>query len=169
MLYTFRVMEHNDPQTNISPQARLGVQLGIVSQLYTGLLTRLLDPHGVTYPQFALLVHLSRRSGPARVSDMATAVELTQPAVTKMVQKFADAGWVTVQRDSADQRNRPVTMTAEGRTRVQAIQRDFGPTFDAMLQGWTTDEIARLTADLGRLTQFLDQARRTDATQPPAG
>lgn len=139
--------------------AGFGVQLGILSQLYIGLMERLVEPHGLTYPQFALLVHLSRRSEPARVSDMAASVELTQSAVTKAVQKFTRMGFVTVSRDSKDQRNRPVVMTEVGRARVTAIQRSFGPAFSAMLEGWQPDEVARVTGDLARLVRQIDRLR----------
>lgn len=138
-----------------NPIAALGVQLGITSQLYLALMARLVEPHGLTYPQFALLVHLSRRSEPARISDMALAVELTQPAVTKAVQKFQTLGLVQVTTDRADGRNRLVSLTPEGRARVGAVQRAFAPAFAGMLAGWSPDDIARLTADLARLSRWL--------------
>lgn len=149
-------------QNSVPPDmiARFGVQLGITSQLYLGLMARLVEPHDLTYPQFALLVHLSRRTEATRISDMAQAVELTQSAVTKAVQKFQGLGLVDVARDNADQRNRKVTMTALGRLRVGEVQRKFGPAFAGMLDGWAGEDITRLTADLARLSQWLQAAAR---------
>ena len=139
--------------------ARFGQQLGILGTLYAGLIGRLLAPHGLTAPQFALLVHLARRGGPSRISEMARAVELTQPAVTKAVRKFADLGWVSVARDARDGRNRPVSLTPAGLTRVSEVQRAFGPAFDTLLDGWTEAELERLIADLARLTARLEAMR----------
>lgn len=138
--------------------ARFGVQLGIISQLYLALMARLVEPHGLTYPQFALLVHLSRRSMATRISDMADAVELTQSAVTKAVQKFQTMGLVTVDKDPNDARGRLVAMTAKGRAHVAAVQQGFGPVFAGMLEGWSGEEISRLTADLARLCKWLQTA-----------
>jgi len=150
------------PDTDMLPIAALGVQLGILSQLYAGFMTRLLDPHGLTYPQFTLLMHLTRRTEPCRISDVSSAVDLTQSAVTKAVQKFQKMGWVEVLRDSADQRNRPIRVTGEGRAHVGAILKDFGPAFSRMLDGWDEADITRLTGDVGRLAAWLDAERRRD-------
>lgn len=140
--------------------ARFGQQLGIASTLYAGLIARLLEPHGLTSPQFALLVHLARRGKPSRISEMAAAVELTQPAVTKAVQKFVGLGWVEVGRDSRDARNRPVRITPAGQARLGEVQRGFGPAFARLLDGWSEAELERLTADLARLTARLEEMRR---------
>lgn len=135
--------------------ARFGQQLGVVSTLYRGLIERLLAPHDVTWAQFTLLLHLARRGGPSRISEIAAAIELTQPAVTKVVQKFVNQGLVEVRRDDADARNRPVRITAEGMARLTAMQRSFGPVFDDLLQGWEAQDLERLIADLTRLTEKL--------------
>lgn len=136
-----------------------GQQLGKVSLRYSGLITRLLEPHELTYPQFTLLLHLAQASGPRRVSDMARAVELTQSAVTKAVQKFATLGLVEISRDGADGRNKPVQITPQGRAHLAAVQRSFGPAFARLLQGWEMQELERLTADLSRLLESLDMMR----------
>jgi DNA-binding MarR family transcriptional regulator len=140
--------------------AAFGQQLGIVSQLYAGLIERLLAPYGLTWPQFTVLVFLARRSAPARISDAAAATGLTQPAVTKMVQKFIGLGWVATGRDAADQRNRPLTLTDQGRASIGAIQQAFGPAFAALTAGFAPADLARLTADLARLTDALNALNR---------
>lgn len=139
--------------------ARFAVQLGILSNLYAGLMARLLDPHGLTYPQFMLLLHLDRRKGDARISDIARAIDLTQPAVTKIIQKFVAQGWVSSGQDARDQRSRPVRITEAGRAHAQTVQRSFAPAFATLLNDWQPDDIARLTEDLMRLSQTLDQMK----------
>lgn len=142
--------------------ARFGQQLGIVSTLYRGLIEQLLAPHDLTWPQFTLLLHLARRGGPSRISEIAAAVELTQPAVTKVVRKFAGQGLVEILRDDLDARNRPVRITPEGRARQTAVQQSFGPMFDTLLSGWTKEELEQLIADLTRLTAQLSALRQRD-------
>jgi DNA-binding MarR family transcriptional regulator len=101
--------------------AGLGVQLGILSQLYSGMMSRILDGFDLTYPQFAPLMHVSRRREASRVSDLVAAVDLTQSAVTKAIQKFTMMGLVEVSRDSTDQRNRPIRVTEAGRQHVLQV------------------------------------------------
>jgi MarR family transcriptional regulator, transcriptional regulator for hemolysin len=140
--------------------ARFGQQLGVVSTLYRGLVERLLTPHDVTWAQFALLLHLARRGGPSRISEIASAIELTQPAVTKIVQKFASQNLVEIHRDQIDGRNRLVRITPDGIARLLAIQRMFGPVFDELLEGWEEIDLDRLIADLLRLTDRLNAMRQ---------
>lgn len=139
--------------------ARFGQRLGILAQLYSGLIERLLQPHGLTWPQFVLLLHMARRGGPGRVSEMAQAVELTQPAVSKIVQKFAGLGLVEIRQDPGDQRNRPVALTPAGLERLGAVQRSFGPAFAELMAGWQENELERLITDMTRLTDRLEAMR----------
>lgn len=139
--------------------ARFGQRLGILSQLYTSVVTRLLEPHDLTWPQFALLLHLARRGAPSRISDMAAAVDLTQPAVTKIMQKFANLGLVEVSRDATDQRSRPVRITAQGLERLGAVQRSFAPAFETLLEGLEEEALERLITDLARLSNRLEILR----------
>lgn len=154
-------MKVNTPSPLPPIEALFGQRLGIVTQQYSGLIVRLLEPHDLTWPQFALLVHLSRASGPSRVSDMVRALDLTQSAITKMVQKFANLGLVEVARDLNDARNRPVSITAQGRAHVGAVQRSFGPAFAVLTGGWDPDRLAGLLRDLEELSRRLESLRDT--------
>lgn len=150
-------------QDEIAPPplpARFGQQLGITSQLYSALIARLLEPHDLTYPQFMLLVHLARQGQPRRISDMARAVDLTQSAVTKAVQKFMALGWVEIGQDVRDGRNKPVRITALGQARLVAVQQSFGPVFAELLQGWDSQALERLIHDLGMLSARLQSLRK---------
>jgi MarR family transcriptional regulator for hemolysin len=143
--------------------ARFGQQLGIVSTLYRSLIESLLVPHDVTWAQFSLLLHLARRNGASRISEIASAVKLTQPAVTKVVQKFSAQQMVIVRSDQSDGRNRLVEITEEGRSRLVAMQRSFGPAFHELLLDWSEEEIERLINDLTRLSEtlaILNEAQR---------
>lgn len=142
--------------------AQFGQQLGVVSTLYRGLIERLLAPHDVTWAQFTLLLHLARRGGPSRISEIAVAIELTQPAVTKVVQKFVGQKLVQIQRDDTDARNKPVRITAEGMAHVMTIQRSFGPVFDELLEGLHETDLERLIVDLKRLAEKLSALNQAD-------
>lgn len=162
MFFTFRVME-NKPSLIPLP-ARFGQALGIASQRYSELIERLLAPHGLTWPQFAVLIYLLRQSAPARIADITRAVDLTQPAVTKIVQKFRGLGWVTTTADPQDQRNRPLALTPTGRQAAQMIQQGFGPTFAELMQGWDMQDAERLIADLHRLSaRLIEMSDQTQA------
>ena len=154
-------MEVKDKPEQPPLPARFGQQLGVMATLYRAVMERLLAPHDLTWGQFALLLHLARRGAPNRISDIALAIDVTQPAVTKVVQKFQSLGWVDIQRDRQDARNRLVGITAQGLARVGAIQQSFGPVFQGLLTDWPVADIERMTQDLTRLTARLAEINDT--------
>ncbi len=58
---------------------------------------------------------------PLTVSQLALEVLSKQPTVTKLVQRMADQGWVTLHTDPADQRCTLVAATAAGRRLVRPL------------------------------------------------
>jgi DNA-binding MarR family transcriptional regulator len=137
-----------------------GQAMGIAGHLYVDLIEQLLRPHGVTYAQFTVLLHLARAKTRSRVSDIARAVGLTQPAATKIIQKFQQLGLVEGVRDATDARNRPTAITPAGFQKITAFQASFGPVFDQLLAGLDDDELARATTFLQVLIHRLDDARK---------
>ena len=58
---------------------------------------------------------------PLTVSQLALEVLSKQPTVTKLAQRMADQGWVTLHTDPADQRRTLVAATAAGRRLVKPL------------------------------------------------
>ncbi len=141
-------------------QREFGQSLGIASHLYADFMASLLRPHDLTYAQFTVLLYLARAGRPARVSDIAQAVALTQSAATKIVQKFQALGWVQPLPDRSDARNRPVVLTNAGGAHLGAVQASFGPAFNALLAGIAPAELAAGTAFLQMMIVRLDEARK---------
>ncbi len=137
-----------------------GQSMGVAGHLYIDVTQQLLRPHDLTYPQFTVLLYLARRAEAARMSDIARAVTLTQSAATKVVQKFISAGLVTAGRDVSDARNRPILLTTKGEQKIGAVQAAFGPAFEQVFAGFSSDELKVATDILQRLIVGLDGARK---------
>ena len=92
--------------------------LSIVSQLYNGRMAKLLEPHGMTLGQFSILHHIARPkiAGDTRISDIAEAVLVEQPAVTKAIAKFDSMGLVELTSCPLDKRAKLVTATTKAAT-----------------------------------------------------
>lgn len=60
-------------------------------------------------------------SPPIPVSQLALEVLSKQPTVTKLVQRMADQGWLTLQADAADQRRTLVAASAAGKRLVRPL------------------------------------------------
>lgn len=113
----------------MSMAMQLSSELGRMTQSYNTRLTQLLRSHDVTYPQYAVLDHIMRNASKAEtISQISDAVEVLQPAVTKIVRKFSDRGLLQVSGTENDRRQKRVSMTAEGPHSLANCRRPCCPT-----------------------------------------
>ena len=114
----------------------------------------LLEPLGLTYPQYLVLLALWERDGLA-VNELGERLFLDSGTLTPLLKRMEAAGWLQRSRDAADERRVIVTLTPEGRAlrrRAQAVPKAL-----AEIAGSTADELISLTERLQQLrTQLLD-------------
>src|SRR6185312_1656632 len=66
---------------------------------------------------------LSQR--PQRITELAAAEGVTQPAITRLVDRLQDRGWVAREHDPDDGRVVMVRLTAEGEDRLGALRAEY--------------------------------------------
>ena len=114
----------------------------------------LLDPLGLTYPQYLALMVLWERDA-LTVSELGERLFLDSGTLTPLLKRMEAAGWVARARDTADERRVIVSLTPDGRAlrrRAQAIPKAL-----AAATGCTADELISLTERLQQLrTQLVD-------------
>lgn len=135
--------------------------LSIVSKLFGTRMGTLLGPHDLTVGQFSILHHIVRPQieGGSRVSEIAAAVEVEQPAVTKTLAKFQSMGLVEITGHPRDKRAKVVVGTPAAGALLGTIYQDIGPDLGRVfgaLDGEDAQELARLLKQLG---QWLDANR----------
>jgi DNA-binding MarR family transcriptional regulator len=108
-------------------QLRLDRQLCFALYAASGLVTRayrpLLEPLGLTYPQYLAMLVLWERS-PRTVGELGEALDLDSGTLTPLLKRLEAAGLVTRTRDPADERRVRVAPTTKGlalRDRAAAI------------------------------------------------
>lgn len=121
----------------------------------------LLEPHGLTLGQFGILHHVVRQRTEegSRISDIAVAVEVGQPAVTKTIAKFQNLGLVTVVGSASDKRSKKVAATKQAGLYLQTIYKDIGPDLFEMFGSVEPAEFEQFVAQLKHLGKWLDQNR----------
>src|SRR5947209_16659431 len=127
----------------------------------------LLSAHAVLMKQFAaediwqdvsmreydVLYTLSKCPGPQRLSDLNRYVLLSQPALSRLVDRLAERGLVERLADPADGRGVRLALTAAGRDLQRRIgRRHARDVARALTAALTSDEIAQLEAIGGKLT-----------------
>jgi MarR family transcriptional regulator, organic hydroperoxide resistance regulator len=74
----------------------------------------LLEPLGLTYPQYLVLMALGSRDGQT-VSELGADLRLESNTLTPLLKRMEAAGWLTRRRDSADERQVRISLTDAGR------------------------------------------------------
>ncbi|WP_256335921.1 MarR family winged helix-turn-helix transcriptional regulator [Microbacterium sp. cf332] len=117
----------------------------------------LLEPHGLTYPQYLVLVLLWSRDERS-VRDLGEALDLDSGTLSPLLRRMTRDGLVERSRDGVDERVVTVSLTERGRT----LRADLAhvPTCIAEGMGVTLDGARQLIA---ALTELADGMRGTAA------
>lgn len=73
----------------------------------------LLDPLGLTYPQYLVLSALSAETGQT-VGQLGTALRLESNTLTPLLKRMETAGWLTRRRNPGDERQVHLALTPAG-------------------------------------------------------
>jgi len=88
--------------------------------------------------QYSLLATLDR-FGPQTIGELTVAMELSQPAITRMAAKLAAMGLVSIDRRHKDQRHKTVSLTERGKVDLEHSKRHVWPQVESavteMLRG----------------------------------
>lgn len=144
------------PDTPPPPLPRLGRALSVATQLYQSRMTSLLARHDLTPAQFGVLNHLARLQSGQSTAELARAVEVNQPAVTKILQKFERLGWVITDGSG---RGRRFRMSPSGGAALAGMTQALGPDFAAAFADWTDDDMTALSEALERMARWYDANR----------
>ncbi len=88
-------------------------RLYAASRLITRLYQPLLEPLGLTYPQYIVLMILWEQS-PQRVSDIGQLAMLNSNTLTPLLKRLEEQGFILRQRDQQDERVVMISLTAQG-------------------------------------------------------
>ncbi|RZA28543.1 MAG: MarR family transcriptional regulator [Lysobacteraceae bacterium] len=116
----------------------------------------LLDPLGLTYPQYLVLSTLWETDG-LTVSAIGTRLALESSTITPLVKRLEAAGFLTRQRGTQDERQVNVSLTAAGRD-IQARTRCLAETL-GQRSGMQLEELKALNQQVQRLRDALSDFR----------
>jgi len=112
----------SSPTTPAAPAAgdllRLDNQLCFALYAASGLVTRayrpLLEPLGLTYPQYLVMMALWE-TAPRTVKALGQALDLDSGTLTPLLKRLEAAGFVSRRRDAQDERKVQIDLTEAGR------------------------------------------------------
>jgi DNA-binding MarR family transcriptional regulator len=121
----------------------------------TKLYKPLLEPLGLTYPQYLVMLVLWEGDG-ITVSRLGERLALDSGTLTPLLKRLESAGLVQRLRDAVDERRVLLRLSAEGRS-LKARARTV-PEIVAGSAGCELDEVAALTVRLQALRQQIQQS-----------
>ena len=129
------------------------------SNRITRLYRPLLEPLGLTYPQYLVMLGLWEQS-PRTVGELGEALGLDSGTLTPLLKRMEGAGLVVRARDPADERRVRVSMTDKGaalRAEAEGV-----PAAIACRLGGDLAEIVALRTAAQALNRRLDEAEGSD-------
>ena len=115
----------------------------------------LLDPLGLTYPQYLVMLVLWEGDG-LTVKEIGQRLRLDSGTLTPLLKRLQSAGLVRRERDTNDERQVRIGLTDKGRTlreKAQAVPLDL-----LRATGCSLDDVQALKAELVRLRDRLDES-----------
>lgn len=137
-------------------QGRALRDLLIVNQLVTTRLSRALATTPLSLTHVSFLSLLRRMPDGASVSQIADAMEVNQPAVSKVLRVLDELGAVTTERDPADARRLVVRMTARGHELLGLAEQAMHPAASAIFRDLSVPQLTRLVDELEGLQATIE-------------
>ncbi len=134
----------------------LGSRMKRIGERLQGDATRVAAAFGATVQagQYPFLGALDRL-GPLTIGELAAAVGITQPGVTRSIAELARQGLVRMRPGRDDQRQRIVSLTAKGREQVELGKRDIWPAIEAAVDDLCRDLSGPLLEQLAKIEHGL--------------
>jgi DNA-binding MarR family transcriptional regulator len=97
----------------LSLERQVCFALAVASRSVIGLYRPVLEPLGLTHPQYLVMLALWEKS-PRSVSELADALTLESATLSPLLKRLEQAGLVHRQRSAHDERALEVTLTSDG-------------------------------------------------------
>lgn len=119
---------------------------------------KILDSYGVALPvaHYPYLAAIDR-DGPLTIGELAVAVGVSQPGVTRSIGQLAKQGLVKVRSEKADQRRRVVVLAEDGQRLLDLSKREIWPRIEAGVADLCAGLDGPLLGQLTEIEQGLSQ------------
>jgi MarR family transcriptional regulator, organic hydroperoxide resistance regulator len=132
----------------LTPEQQVCYALSIAARRMVAAYKPLLEPLGLTHPQYLAMVALWQH-GPLQVKDLGALLSLDSGTLSPLVKRLESMGLVAKRRLLSDERHVTVTLTERGRalrTAAEGVQREI-----VRRLGLDDDELAQLRTVLQRV------------------
>ncbi|WP_240670171.1 MarR family winged helix-turn-helix transcriptional regulator [Actinoplanes solisilvae] len=151
-------MPHEPARTSaIADLMRAGRETSRLSMVFRYAIA---DRLGLTVSDLECLDYLADVES-ATAGQIAERTNLTTGAVTSMLRRLQQAGWVTAERDPADRRRVIVTLRPERAPELEQPYERFADQAQRLIEGYSVDELTLLVHHFDRMqSMYLTELDR---------
>ena len=143
-----------DEDDRLTLEQQVCFTLAVAAREVVSLYRPLLEPLGLTHPQYLVMVTLWGIEEPISIKRLSGLLKLEAPTLSPLLKRLELAGLVERQRDPADERSLQVSLTDQGRAlRARAVG---VPAAIIQRLGMSLDELEKLQ-DV--LAEVIDHAK----------
>jgi DNA-binding MarR family transcriptional regulator len=114
-------------------------------------------PVGLTYPQFEVMNHLSRRGDGVSPLSIAQALQMTKNGLTNTLQRLHARALIRVEHCESDGRRKRIWLTPAGRQAYGQSMASIRPKMESLRDGFTPKEFREALPFLKALRNWLDE------------
>jgi len=133
-----------------------------IARRWRALADRALDDLDVSSSLAWTLIQLGRLSGEARQTDLARALEISDPSLVRILDQLAKDGLLTRAVDAGDRRVRRVALTKAGGALVRSVEDVLAALRGQLLDNVADDELAAAVSVLERIGDAMAAKGTTD-------
>lgn len=100
------------------------------------------------------------RAGPRRITELAAEERVTQPAITLLVNRLQERGWVQRIPDPSDRRAVLVSLTAQGEEVFEQLRAEYRALLHEEMASLEDSEVESLAAAVTILDKLIDRLAR---------
>ena len=138
--------------------------LAVAARETVSLYRPLLEPLGLTHPQYLVMVTLWQRAQPVSIRQLSTLLKLEAPTLSPLLKRLEAAGLVERHRDPLDERSLQITLTDRGRN-LRTPAREVPAAIIERL-GMSLEELENLQSVLTNVIDHAQGTSRPSATPP---
>ena len=143
------------PTLQDRPDVAVFGEIGVIEHLIRQSVQHHL-PSGMTFAHFELLQHFVRNGDGQTPAELARVMLLSKAALTNILQKMGELGFVSVLGDVADGRKKRVRLTRAGLEQHAAVIKEMKWKMELLREGFTDAEFRQALPFLRSLRLFLE-------------
>jgi len=103
-----------DGDDRLTLEEQVCFTLAVAAREMVSLYRPLLEPLGLTHPQYLVMITLWERAEPVSIRRLSTLLKLDAPTLSPLLKRMEAAGLVERRRDRADERSLLISLTDRG-------------------------------------------------------